>query len=221
VLLTFFPIHQNIILRSLIEFLRIAFNYVWTSMPHAPSFAGFTHPRGGGVFVAAAVIFGLGLAAGAMVRPALAPRAEASVAASPPVAGAGESTPPVGLNAQPELQHSYPAALVRVLDGDTFEARVQVWPGLEVDTKVRLRGIDAPELHARCDDERVRAEAARAALTTILAEGGVAISRVGIDKYGGRVDAAVSTRNTTDVSAALLNGGWARSYDGGRRGSWC
>jgi len=108
-----------------------------------------------------------------------------------------------------------------VIDGDTFEARVRVWPGLEVDTKVRLRGIDAPELHARCTDEHVKAEAARAALETLLADGWVAISQVGIDKYGGRVDAAVASRSTADVSAALLSGGFARSYEGGRRGSWC
>jgi endonuclease YncB( thermonuclease family) len=98
---------------------------------------------------------------------------------------------------------------------------VRVWPGLEVDTKVRLRNIDAPELHARCADELAKAQAARAALETLLGAGGVTISRVGIDKYGGRVDAAVATRDTADVSAALLNGGFARSYDGGRRGSWC
>ena len=58
-------------------------------------------------------------------------------------------------------------------------------------------------------------------LETILAEGGVTISRVGVDKYGGRVDAMVATRGTADVSAALLNGGFARGYDGGQRGSWC
>ena len=85
----------------------------------------------------------------------------------------------------------------------------------------RLRDIDAPELQARCADERVKAEVARAALATILAEGDLAISRVGLDKYGGRVDAAASTRNTPNVSAAMRDGGWARSYDGGRRGSWC
>ena len=84
-----------------------------------------------------------------------------------------------------------------------------------------MRNVDAPELHARCADEHVKAEAARAALETMLAAGSVTISRVGIDKYGGRVDAAVATRDTADVSAALLNGGWARSYDGGRRGTWC
>jgi len=42
-----------------------------------------------------------------------------------------------------------------------------------------------------------------------------AISQVGIDKYGGRIDALVATRDAADVSAALLNGGFARSYDGG------
>jgi micrococcal nuclease len=60
-----------------------------------------------------------------------------------------------------------------------------------------------------------------AALEKILAQGGVTIAQVGPDKYAGRVDAVVSTRNTADVSAALLSGGWVRSYDGGRRGSWC
>ena len=96
-----------------------------------------------------------------------------------------------------------------------------MWPGLDVDTKVRLRGIDAAELHARCAGELAQAQAARAALETILADGGVTISRVGVDKYGGRVDATVATRATADVSAALLNGGFARSYDGGKRGTWC
>jgi hypothetical protein len=41
------------------------------------------------------------------------------------------------------------------------------------------------------------------------------------DKYRGRVDALVATRDTPDVSAALLKGGFARSYDGGRRDPWC
>jgi endonuclease YncB( thermonuclease family) len=116
---------------------------------------------------------------------------------------------------------AYPAEVLRVLDGDTFAARVRVWPGLDVETKVRLRGIDAAELHARCAEELSQAEAARAALQTILAEGDVTVSRVGVDKYGGRVDAAAATRGTPDVSAAMLAGGWARPYEGGRRKSWC
>ncbi len=108
-----------------------------------------------------------------------------------------------------------------MLDGDTFEARVHVWPGIDITTKVRLRGIDAPELKARCPQERDKAEAAREALRAMLAEGEVAVLRVSLDKYGGRVVADAATRGTPDVSAAMLATGHARAYSGGRRESWC
>ncbi len=119
------------------------------------------------------------------------------------------------------LRSGYPAEVLRVIDGDTFEARLRIWPGMDVTTKIRLRGIDAAELRARCDDERIKAEAARAALTCILAEGTIGVSYVGQDKFGGRVDADVSTARTPDVSAAMLGGGYARAYSRGRRESWC
>jgi endonuclease YncB( thermonuclease family) len=168
-----------------------------------------------GVLAAAGAIFALGLMVGALATPSsYRPKTQASddahAAAAPPGPAAGDA-----------VLLAYPAEVIRVIDGDTFEARVRVWPGLAVETKVRLRDIDAPELHARCADELEKAQAARAALERMLAAGGVTIARVGLDKYGGRVDAAVATRDIADVSAALLNGGWARRYDGGRRGSWC
>jgi endonuclease YncB( thermonuclease family) len=180
------------------------------------SFSALAHTHGGNTLMVAGAMLALGVLVGAAVRPAMAPQAAAPVELA---RAAVSAVAPTALKLDP--QHSYPAEVLRVIDGDTFQARVRVWPGLDVDTKVRLRGIDAAELHARCDDERIKAEAARAALQTILAEGGVAISQVGIDKYGGRVDANAATRSTADVSAAMLNGGWARSYDGKRRGSWC
>ena len=86
---------------------------------------------------------------------------------------------------------------------------------------MRLRGIDAPEMKARCDDERAQAEAARDALRAILDQGEVGITRVTFDKYGGRVLAEAFTRATPDVSAALLDSGAARRYSGGKRDGWC
>jgi len=183
-----------------------------------PSLTSSGHRRGAGMVGLAATIFGLGIAVGATIRPSLAPQAAAAVAPAQPAKPQSAAASWTAAGGQSLV---YPAEVVRVIDGDTFEARVRVWPGIDVDTKVRLRDIDAPELHARCADELSRAEAARAALEAMLAEGGVFVSRVGIDKYGGRVDAAVATRSTADVSAALLNGGFARAYVGGRRGSWC
>jgi endonuclease YncB( thermonuclease family) len=119
------------------------------------------------------------------------------------------------------MRTAYRADVLRLLDGDTFEARVNLWPGLDTTTRVRLRGIGTPEMKARCPDERAKAEAARNALRTILDQVDVGISRVTLDKYGGRIDAEASTAATPDVGAALLGAGLARCYSGGRRESWC
>src|SRR5215208_1700589 len=77
--------------------------------------------------------------------------------------GAGTRACPRGGAARPD-KGTYAAEVLRVLDGDTFEARVHLWPALDITTKVRLRGIDAPEMKARCREERNLAEAARDAL---------------------------------------------------------
>jgi endonuclease YncB( thermonuclease family) len=115
----------------------------------------------------------------------------------------------------------YVADVLRVNDGDTFEARVHLKPGQHLITRVRLRGIDTAELNARCVQEYRLAEAAQKALRAILAERQVSIWNIGPDKYYGRVVAEVGTRTTPDVSAAMLAKGVARRYDGGRREGWC
>jgi endonuclease YncB( thermonuclease family) len=168
--------------------------------------------------VGAAGFFVLGLATGAIVRPTATPAV--TVANDLGSASPAPRSAPV-YNSAYNSTLAYPADVIRVIDGDTFEARVRVWPGLSVDTKVRLRNIDAPELYARCADELAKAQAARAALEKMLAAGGITIAQVGVDKYGGRVDAVVATRDIADISAALLSSGFARNYSGGRRGSWC
>jgi endonuclease YncB( thermonuclease family) len=119
----------------------------------------------------------------------------------------------------PSVRH--PVDVIRTIDGDTFEARVHLWPGLDIMTRVRLRGIDAPELKAQCEKEFRMAEAASDALQNLLAEGEVTIYNIGPDKYQGRVDANVATKRTANVSDALLAGGFARAYDGGHRSGWC
>lgn len=171
----------------------------------------------GPALVLAGAAFVAGLTLGGMLHPLAAARSDPATAA--PRADVVELASPVP--AMPDGRGGYPAEVLRISDGDTFEARVKVWPGIDITTKVRLRGIDTPELKARCPEERAIAAAARAALSKILGEGDIEIRRVTIDKFGGRVDAEASTRATPDVSAALLRAGLARSYTGGRRESWC
>jgi endonuclease YncB( thermonuclease family) len=162
----------------------------------------------------AGAAFAFGLAIGATLAPVPANRESAArpPAAAPQVSARSEKV---------SARMAHPAEVLRVIDGDTFEARVHLWPGLDLTTRVRLRGIDAPELKARCSEERAKAEAARDALQALLAQGEVAISHIMLDKYGGRVIADASTGATPDVSMALASGGWVRRYAGGRREGWC
>jgi endonuclease YncB( thermonuclease family) len=115
-----------------------------------------------------------------------------------------------------------PVEVIRTVDGDTFMARVhqRKRDGRDLIVRVRLRGIDAPELKASCQEELNKAEAAADALRHLLGEGDVTISNLGPDKYG-RVLADVATRRTANVAATLLAGGHVRSYNGGHRDGWC
>jgi len=118
----------------------------------------------------------------------------------------------------------FEADLLRVVDGDTIEARVRIWFGQDITTLVRLRGIDATELHARCAEEARGANAARDYLITIAQQKTLVLRDVDLDKYGGRILASVSLSDgstMTDVSATMLANGLARPYQGGKRGSWC
>lgn len=135
---------------------------------------------------------------------------------------AGERTQDAGII----LQHSgnpdvrQPVDVIRIIDGDTFLARLHQRDGRDLVARVRLRGIDAPEMKASCQGELDRAEAATGALRNLLGQSGVTIYNLGSEKYG-RVLADVATKRTANVSAAMLAGGYARSYNGGHRDGWC
>ena len=118
-----------------------------------------------------------------------------------------------------------PADVLRIIDGDTFQAQVQVWFGQEVRSAIRIRGFDAPELHAGCADEKKMALAATDMLRDILASGPVTLHDIAPDKYFGRVVATVHVRlsdgGETDVAQMMLAAGHGRPYAGGKRGAWC
>jgi len=113
------------------------------------------------------------------------------------------------------------ATVLKVRDGDTFLAEAEVWPGQYLRINVRIRGIDAPEMKARCDGERDAAQAAREELRALLGEGRIALSNIGGAKYYGRVLADVATEDGVAVGDAMLRTGRVRAYGGGRRDSWC
>ena len=100
----------------------------------------------------------------------------------------------------------------RATDGDTLRCGRG---------RVRVVGLDAPELHRpRCPAELRLARAATARMDSLVASG-VTLRPRGRDRYG-RLLAVVRDRQGRDVAMVLIREGLARPYDGrGRRRGWC
>lgn len=103
-----------------------------------------------------------------------------------PSIGAAQSLPP-------DPYPLYYAEVVRIIDGDTLDVRVDLWPGLQAIYAVRVRGIDAPELRrSACEAERLWAEDARAQVARLYDIGTrVRLEDVEYDAFAGRVVADV------------------------------
>lgn len=115
-----------------------------------------------------------------------------------------------------------PAQVLRVVDGDTLSVRARIWINQELETSVRILGIDAPELNGACEAERAKARQARAFLAKRTENRLVVLHDISNDKYGGRVLARVVTESGEDLGAILLGEGLAVPYDGhGPKEKWC
>ena len=126
-----------------------------------------------------------------------------------------------GSPARDLLPGPVPAQVIQVIDGDTIAVKARIWLNQELETRVRLEGVDAPELAGRCERERALAARARAFLEAMLDGGEVVLSQIQYGKFAGRVVARVETSSGEDLSAALLAAGLARPYEGGARTPWC
>lgn len=104
----------------------------------------------------------------------------------------------------------------RVVDGDTIDVLVET-PLFAIGTRVRLAGVQAPEMHAADPAVRARASAAKAWVESQIPVGApVLVHSAKPDKYGRRNARIVYRREgvQADLSAELLAAGHARPYDG-------
>lgn len=113
------------------------------------------------------------------------------------------------------------ARVLKVLDGDTLEVAARIWLGQEITIRVRLDGVDSPEIRGSCAAEREAALKAKAFIAEVVDARPVALSRIRYGKYAGRVLARIATADGRDLSRALIAARLARPYEGGGRRPWC
>ena len=96
-----------------------------------------------------------------------------------------------------------------VHDGDTVHVRLDVGFDLNVYTRVRIDGINAPELSTQAGKQ------ARDFAQTLLKPGdAVEVVSFGWDKYGGRIDGSIKMPDGRDFAQTMLDSGHAKPYTG-------
>lgn len=77
--------------------------------------------------------------------------------------------------------YRYAAAVVRVVDGDTFDADVDLGFDVRMRARIRVLDIDTPELHG---PDKTRGEAAKRRTEELLAGGEALLHSVQHDHFG-------------------------------------
>ena len=98
-------------------------------------------------------------------------------------------------------QGPYRGEVIRIIDGDTFVADVQIWPNIYSRVSIRLRGLDAPESYRpACGPERNIATSWTETLEEILPIGTeIVLRNVQNGKFSGRVVADVQRLANTNA----------------------
>lgn len=137
---------------------------------------------------------------------------------------------PVSLFAEASPQDTT-AWVTAIVDGDTVWVLEVIWRSplvaqplfLVTPVKVRLAGIDAPELAGQCPAETKLGKQASDAMRELIPPGTEVILRnVKADKYHQRVVADIVSPNNVDIGGEFLKRGLVKTWNGrGPSPSFC
>ena len=122
-------------------------------------------------------------------------------------------------------KYNYRAKLVKVVDGDTIDAMIDVGFDIWIKKRIRYKGIDTWESRTRDLDEKKKGLAAKARNKELLESvsnksGYFRIKSYGTGKYG-RVLADIFVQdkegNSINVNQQLIKEGHAYIYEGGKK----
>ena len=112
----------------------------------------------------------------------------------------------------------YSAKVVRVVDGDTLDAEIDIGFDVFVKKRIRLYGIDTWESRTRDLEEKEKGLAAKARLIELLEDNGnkFVLQSHELGKYG-RVLGSIILDDDRDACDILMEEGHAYSYHGGNK----
>lgn len=116
----------------------------------------------------------------------------------------------------------YNAEVVRIIDGDTVELRVAIWPNLAQQISLRLDGVNTPEKRRAPACEKALAKKATEFTRQFIGDAEtIRLYDVRLGKYAGRALGRIEVIGKGFLGPALIAAGHAREYHGGARHPWC
>lgn len=109
-----------------------------------------------------------------------------------------------------EENNKYLAEVINVVDGDTFDAVVSLGFGVVQVFRVRLDGVDTPEMSTK------KGIMAREFLENLILNKTIILSDAGKEKYG-RARARVKLADGTDLTEKLIEQKIGIAYNGGKK----
>lgn len=117
----------------------------------------------------------------------------------------------------------YEIQVTNVHDGDTVSANILIWPQIVIDTNIRLKGIDTPEISSKSRCEKDLAIKARDFLDQTIKSSKKCIlidPNTTETKYAGRFGGDIIC-DGVDISNLLIKNGYAKPYNGRKKEQWC
>ena len=117
-------------------------------------------------------------------------------------------------------KYEYSAKLVRVVDGDTADAMIDLGFNTWVKKRIRFYGVDTWESRTRNLEEKKKGLAAKDYVKDLLEnsdEGKFLLKSHGVGKYGRVLGELFVKGNEQSVNQLLIENGHAYEYDGGKK----
>ena len=117
-------------------------------------------------------------------------------------------------------KHNYSAKLVRVVDGDTCDAMIDLGFDTWVKKRIRFYGVDTWESRTLKKEEKVKGLAAKAYVIDLLenSDGGkFVLKSYGVGKYGRVLGELFVKGNEQSVNELLKENGHAYEYHGEKK----
>jgi len=112
--------------------------------------------------------------------------------------------------------YEYRATLIRVIDGDTVDAKIDLGFDVWIKKRIRLHGINAPESRTKNIEEKTLGLKSKARLIELLEQNNnkFILESHGVGKYGRCIGVLLTgTIGEININKTLLYEGYAKKYD--------